>query len=98
MTGEETERGALPQLLLQPVSVQKFHLQYLSVPMLLQTGEMDWNNKHRIKFLQICLQVSWFHTDVCIKAKNSPVMAFKAANQYWKYSTFNEGINGGIAV
>jgi hypothetical protein len=25
-------------------------------------------------------------------------MAFKAANQYWENSTFNEGINGGIAV
>jgi hypothetical protein len=41
---EETERGALPQQLLQLVSEQMFHLQCLSVPMLLQTGETDCNN------------------------------------------------------
>lgn len=43
MTEEETEKEVLPQQLLQPVSVQMFHLQCLSVPMLLQTGEMDCN-------------------------------------------------------
>jgi len=43
MTGEETEREVLPQQTLQPVSVQMFHLLCLSVPTLLQTGEMDCN-------------------------------------------------------
>jgi hypothetical protein len=57
MKGEETGRGALPQLLLQPVSAQMFHLQYLSVPMLLQTGETDCNKKERIKFHQVGFEV-----------------------------------------
>lgn len=44
------------------------------------------------------LHVQWFHADVCIEAENSPVMVIKTANQYWQYSAFHEGIDGGIAV
>jgi hypothetical protein len=98
MRGEELERVALPQHLLQPVSVQMFHLRYLSMPMPLQIGEMDYNNKEKYEFRQFCLQISWFHTDVCTRTENSPIMAFKAPDQYWENSTFDEGINGRIAV
>lgn len=57
MTGEETERGVLPQQPLQPVSAQMFHLQCLSVPTLLQTGEMDCNSMQKLSSISSVYQL-----------------------------------------
>jgi len=57
MTGEETEREVLPQQPLQLVSVQMFHLQCLSVPTLLQTGEMDCKSMQKLSSIRSVYQL-----------------------------------------